>query len=170
MNGKKLQMNRLWAPWRMEYIQMNKDTGCVFCMKSKSIDDESNLILYRGNESFILFNLYPYTNGHLMISPYKHTSDTNEISDDCNKEIMFFANQSMNILKICLNAEGFNFGANLGKCGGAGIEDHLHYHIVPRWSGDTNFMPVLGGTKVVVEGLKDTWNKLKPHFEKINGN
>ncbi len=102
-----------------------------------------------------------------MISPYKHTSDTNEISDDCNKEIMSFANQSMNILKICLNAEGFNFGANLGKCGGAGIEDHLHYHIVPRWNGDTNFMPVVGTTKVMVEGLKETWVNLKSEFDAI---
>ena len=100
-----------------------------------------------------------------MISPYKHTSDTNDISSRGNEEIMWLANQSMNILTHAMNAEGFNFGANLGKAGGAGIEEHIHYHIVPRWSGDTNFMPVVGNTKVLVEGLRESWDNLKPHFD-----
>ena len=102
-----------------------------------------------------------------MISPYKHTSDTNDISSRGNEEIMWLANQSMNILTHAMNAEGFNFGANLGKAGGAGIEEHLHYHIVPRWSGDTNFMPVVGNTKVLVEGLRESWDNLKPHFDSL---
>ena len=105
-----------------------------------------------------------------MISPYKHTSDTNDISDRCNNEIMFFSNETMNILRSTMNAEGFNFGANLGKAGGAGIEEHIHYHIVPRWVGDTNFMPVVGNTKVVVEGLVETWKNLKPQFDTTLGN
>jgi ATP adenylyltransferase len=102
-----------------------------------------------------------------MISPYDHTADTNRLSKDCNLEIMELANVSMNILKNTMNAEGFNFGANLGKASGAGIEEHLHYHIVPRWNGDTNFMPLIGHTKVMVEGLNETWNILKPYFDKL---
>ena len=115
----------------------------------------------------LMSGLYPYTNGHLMISPYSHTSDTNDLSSNCNQEIMHLANESMKILKNKMNAEGFNFGANLGKAGGAGIEDHLHYHIVPRWNGDTNFMPVVGTTKVMVEGLNETWVSLKHEFDAI---
>ena len=160
-------MNKLWAPWRIDYIRTPKEKGCIFCNKSHDKDDRENLVLYRGNESFVLMNLYPYSNGHLMISPYQHTSDTNDISSRGNEEIMWLANQSMNILTHAMNAEGFNFGANLGKAGGAGIEEHLHYHIVPRWSGDTNFMPVVGNTKVVVEGLRESWDNLKTHFDSL---
>ena len=160
-------MNKLWAPWRIDYIRTPKEKGCIFCNKSHAEDDRENLVLYRGNESFVLMNLYPYSNGHLMISPYQHTSDTNDISSRGNEEIMWLANQSMNILTHAMNAEGFNFGANLGKAGGAGIEEHIHYHIVPRWSGDTNFMPVVGNTKVQVEGLRESWDNLKPHFDSL---
>ena len=160
-------MNKLWAPWRIDYIRTPKEKGCIFCNKSNDEDDRESLILYRGNESFVLMNLYPYSNGHLMISPYQHTSDTNDISSQGNEEIMWLANQSMNILTHAMNAEGFNFGANLGKAGGAGIEEHIHYHIVPRWSGDTNFMPVVGNTKVLVEGLRESWDNLKPHFDSL---
>ena len=163
-------MNKLWAPWRMDYIQNPKEKGCVFCNKSQSLDDRINLLLYKGEESFVLMNLYPYTNGHLMISPFKHTSDTNDLSDFCNKEIMLLANRSINILKKIMGAEGFNFGANLGKAGGAGIEEHIHYHIVPRWVGDTNFMPVVGNTRVMIEGLQESWDKLKPEFDLISLN
>ena len=160
-------MNKLWAPWRIDYIRTPKEKGCIFCNKSNDEDDRESLILYRGNESFVLMNLYPYSNGHLMISPYQHTSDTNDISSQGNEEIMWLANQSMNILTHAMNAEGFNFGANLGKAGGAGIEEHIHYHIVPRWSGDTNFMPVVGNTKVLVEGLRESWDNLKPYFDSL---
>ena len=163
-------MNKLWAPWRIEYVRSPKEEGCIFCKKSQSTNHEKDLVLYRGEECFILMNLYPYSNGHIMISPYEHTSDTNNISDRCNNEIMLFANETMNILRNTMNAEGFNFGANLGKAGGAGIEEHIHYHIVPRWAGDTNFMPVVGNTKIVVEGLVETWTNLKPQFDTILGN
>ena len=161
-------MNKLWAPWRMDYIRTPKEKGCVFCNKSDSEQDRKDLLLYKGKESFVIMNLDPYTNGHLLISPFKHTSDINDISDSCNKEIMSLANQSINILKKIMGAEGFNFGANLGKVGGAGIEEHIHYHIVPRWVGDTNFMPVVGNTRVVVEGLQESWDKLKPEFDLIS--
>ena len=160
-------MNKLWAPWRIDYIRKPKEDGCIFCNKFKSSDDKKDLVLYRGIGSFILMNLYPYSNGHLLISPYKHTSDINELSDQENGEIMWMANQCMNILKLTMNAEGFNFGANIGKAGGAGIEEHIHYHIVPRWTGDTNFMPVVGNTKVMVEGLIESWEGLIPHFNKL---
>ena len=160
-------MKKLWAPWRIDYIQTPKEEGCIFCTKSNPKDDRDNLVLFRGKHAFVLMNLYPYSNGHLMVSPYEHTSDPLEISSDCQSEIMFLANESMRILKHCMKTEGYNFGANIGKAGGAGIEEHIHYHIVPRWSGDTNFMPVLGHTKVLMEGLQETWDKLKPHFETI---
>ena len=160
-------MDKLWAPWRIEYIRAPKGKGCVFCTKSELGDDRDNLVLFRGENSFILMNLYPYSNGHLMIAPYQHTSETTDLSRTTNTEIMTLVNQSMEILKITMKAEGFNFGANLGKAAGAGIEEHLRYHVVPRWTGDTNFMPVLGHTKVMVEGLQETWDILKPHFNKL---
>ena len=158
-------MNKLWAPWRMDYIHTKKDDGCIFCEKSLSTNDQENLILYRGVEVFALMNLYPYSNGHIMIAPYLHTADTNQLNSVGNQEIMWLANKSMNILKKLMNTDGFNFGANLGKAGGAGIEEHLHYHIVPRWSGDNNFMPVINNTRVIVEALNDSWSKLKPQFD-----
>ena len=157
-------MDRIWAPWRMDYIESSKKPGCVFCDKSQSEKDKKNLVLYRGTETFILMNLYPYTNGHLMIAPYLHTSDVNELTEIANKEIMQFAKDCFNILKSKLGAEGFNFGANLGKVAGAGIDQHIHYHIVPRWSGDINFMPVISDTKVMIEKLNKTWERLKPEF------
>ena len=160
-------MDKLWAPWRIEYIRAPKEKGCVFCTKSETGDDRDNLVLFRGENSFILMNLYPYSNGHLMIAPYQHTSETTNLSRTTNTEIMTLVNQSMEILKTTMNAEGFNFGANLGKAAGAGIEEHLHYHVVPRWTGDTNFMPVLGHAKVMVEGLQETWDILIPHYNKL---
>ena len=160
-------MNKLWAPWRMDYIRTPKEDGCVFCKKHQSTKDRENLLLFRGEESFVLMNLYPYSNGHLMISPYKHTSNTNDISEIGNQEIMSLTNKSMEIIKNIMGADGFNIGANLGKAAGAGIEEHLHFHIVPRWIGDTNFMPVVGNTKVIVEGLQETWDSMKPQFDLI---
>ena len=160
-------MNKLWAPWRMDYIRTPREDGCVFCKKHQSTKDRENLLLFRGEESFVLMNLYPYSNGHLMISPYKHTSNTNDISEIGNQEIMSLTNKSMEIIKNIMGADGFNIGANLGKAAGAGIEEHLHFHIVPRWIGDTNFMPVVGNTKVIVEGLQEAWDSMKPQFDLI---
>lgn len=159
--------DKLWAPWRMDYIKTPKEEGCVFCNKSELKKDKNSLVLYKGKESYVLMNLYPYSNYHILIAPYSHIADSNKISSGGNEEIMWLVNQTMNIIKNLANAEGFNFGANFGKAGGAGIEEHLHYHIVPRWTGDTNFMPVIGNTKVIVEGLMDSWEKLKPHYDKL---
>jgi ATP adenylyltransferase len=117
--------------------------------------------------SFVLMNLYPYNNAHLLISPYNHVDTTLNLSSQVLNEMMYLANESMSIIKMTMNAEGFNFGANIGAIGGAGIKDHVHFHVVPRWLGDTNFMPVIGHTKVMVEGLLETYDMLKPKFDKI---
>ncbi len=151
----------------MEYILSTKEDGCVFCKKSKSDQDRDNLVLFRGADSFVLMNLYPYNNAHLLIAPYVHVDTTLELSLQVSNEMMYLANESMRIIKKTMNADGFNFGANIGAIGGAGIKDHIHFHVVPRWLGDTNFMPVIGHTKVMVEGLLETYDELKPHFEKI---
>ncbi len=161
-------MDRLWAPWRMDYIKSPREKGCIFCDKPAADDDRESLILYRGDSSYVLMNLYPYNNGHLMIAPYKHEADPSNVSSDTRSEMMDLVDRSMEILKAVMSPQGFNFGGNIGEAGGAGIADHLHYHLVPRWRGDTNFMPVLGHTKTVVEGLKETYDSLKPEFDKID--
>ena len=160
-------MDKLWAPWRIDYIRSEKEEGCIFCDKPANGDAHTMLILYRGEYSFVLMNLYPYNNGHLMIAPYQHTGNTQELSYSSRSEIMELADQTMTIQKNVLNANGFNYGANIGYSGGAGIANHIHFHIVPRWAGDTNFMPVVGHTKVQVQGLQETFDDLKPHFDKL---
>jgi len=160
-------MKKLWAPWRIEYIRSPKEDGCIFCDKPAGDNDREDLILYRGEKAFILMNLYPYNNAHLMIAPYIHVDNTEELDADTYKEIMVLADQSMAILKETMDAQGFNFGANIGAVAGAGIEEHIHFHIVPRWAGDTNFMPVLGHTKVEVQGLQECYDLLRPHFDCI---
>lgn len=161
-------MEFLWAPWRMQYIlAVDKQQGCIFCIKPQEADDKRNLILYRGKSSFIMMNRYPYNNAHLMISPYKHISDLEQLSDKENLELMRLIRKSITILKEKLSPHGFNIGMNLGRVAGAGVENHLHFHIVPRWEGDTNFMPVIGHTKVMSEGLEETWEKLRRTFSKL---
>jgi len=162
-----MDQSRLWSPWRMDYIRSPKDDGCIFCQKSENDIDRDNLVLFRGKNSFVLMNLYPYNNAHLLIAPYEHIDTTFELASIVTGEIMDIANESMKIIKKAMNAEGFNFGANIGAIGGAGIKDHIHFHVVPRWLGDTNFMPVIGHTKVMVEGLLETYDELKPYFDKI---
>ncbi len=151
----------------MNYIRSPKEEGCVFCQKSKSDLARDNLVLLKGVNTFVLMNLYPYNNSHLLIAPYDHVDTTLKLSSQVLNEMMYLANESMSIIKMTMNAEGFNFGANIGAIGGAGIKDHVHFHIVPRWLGDTNFMPVIGHTKVMVEGLLETYDMLKPKFDKI---
>ncbi|MDC0215106.1 HIT domain-containing protein [Candidatus Marinimicrobia bacterium] len=160
-------MQQLWAPWRISYIKGQKEKGCIFCLKQKSTDDRHSLILSRGDHSFVLMNLYPYNNSHLLISPYKHVESTDQLNMETLNEIIWFANESMIIIKKNLSADGYNFGANIGSAGGAGIADHIHFHVVPRWNGDTNFMPVVGETKVQVQGLQETYDELILDFDKI---
>ncbi len=153
---------RLWATWRMPYITKidKNDEGCIFCNKPKEDDDKKNLILYRGEHCFTIMNLYPYNNGHLMVIPYRHISDICLLDDNEAMDMMDQVRSMVAILRKVMNPEGFNTGLNLGRAGGAGIADHMHMHIVPRWSGDTNFMPVVADTRVISEHINDTYDKI----------
>ncbi len=157
-------MDKIWAPWRMEYLKSKKPKGCIFCVKPKEDRDLDNLILHRGKRAFVIMNRYPYTNGHLMIVPYLHTSDFQALTPPVVRESFALLQRSQNILEELMHPEGFNIGLNLGKVAGAGIHEHIHFHIVPRWNGDTNFMPVLAEARVISEHLLETYDKLLPLF------
>ncbi len=162
IHGKK---NILWAPWRMEYIQTTDNpSGCIFCDKPKESNDKINLIVYRGKWAFVMMNRYPYNNGHLMAIPFRHTNELISLSNDEKLELFDLLILSKKALHEVMQPHGFNIGMNLERVAGAGIADHLHFHIVPRWDGDTNFMPVVGHTKVLSEGLEETWKKLNCTF------
>ena len=156
----------LWAPWRIEYILQEKPDFCVLCGDGNDSDRE-RFILKRGRYSFVIMNMYPYNNGHLMVCPNEHTGDYCSLGHDVKNEMSVLIENSISVLKKVMSPMGFNIGMNLGKVAGAGIDDHLHWHIVPRWNGDTNFMPVLNHTKVMLEALEETWKKLKIEFEKF---
>jgi len=160
-------LRKLWAPWRIDYILGPKEEGCFFCKYLADNKDEEHLILYRGKKAFVIMNYYPYNNGHLMVVPNEHRGDITELDPDTLTEMMKMVQASVEIIRKEMKAEGFNIGINQGKVAGAGVDDHVHIHIVPRWTGDTNFMPVTGYTKVISEGLKETWKKLKKQFDKI---
>lgn len=161
-------MDKIWAPWRSEYIfQKNEEEGCILCNRAKRDNDEEDYILFRGEHVFIIMNIYPYNNGHLMVAPYKHTSSIAEINDEEGKELFSAVKLGVKILKIGLNPDGFNIGMNMGRVAGAGIEDHIHMHIVPRWNGDTNFMPIFSDTKVLSVSLDETYKLLKKTIEEI---
>lgn len=157
-------MKTLWAPWRIEYITGEKKEGCIFCDKPKAGNDKKNLILYKGETSFIIMNRYPYSNGHLMAVPYRHINNMSELDHKERLELMNLTTKCIEILKV-MNPDGFNIGMNLGTAGGAGIDDHLHFHIVPRWNGDTNFMPLIADVKVMPEYLEDTYETLSEQLK-----
>ncbi len=158
-------MEKIWAPWRMEYIERcDEQKGCIFCDLPKKESDRENLILFRGENSFVIMNKFPYAAGHLMVAPYRHTADLDDLSDKELTDISINVRRCINVLKKAITPQGFNVGANLGRAAGAGIIDHVHYHIVPRWNGDSNFMPVIGDIRVVSEGLEKTYDKLYPIF------
>ncbi len=157
-------MKTLWAPWRLEYITGGKKEGCIFCDKPKEGNDKKNLILYKGETSFIIMNRYPYSNGHLMAVPYRHINNMSELDHKERLELMNLTTKCIEILKV-MNPDGFNIGMNLGTAGGAGIDDHLHFHIVPRWNGDTNFMPLIADVKVMPEYLEDTYETLSEQLK-----
>jgi ATP adenylyltransferase len=154
-------MKYLWGPWRMEYIRMEKPKGCIFCEKPKEERDEENHILYRGKKNFIILNNYPYNPGHLMIVPYRHLDTPEKMTPQERNEHYEIVSRCVEVLKQELRPDGFNLGMNLGKVAGAGIDDHIHTHIVPRWNGDTNYMTVVSETRVVPEALAETYRKLK---------
>lgn len=160
-------MRRLWAPWRMAYITGTggpKQQGCIFCVKPKQRRDAANRILCRGETAFAMMNLFPYNNGHLMIAPYRHVGDLTKLTPAELLEMMTLAQACQRAIAGCMRPDGFNLGCNLGRTAGAGIAGHVHLHLVPRWNGDTNFMPVLGGTKVISESLESSFRKIKSHL------
>ncbi len=158
-------MNRLWAPWRIKFILEHlKSVNCVFCDIPKENKDAENYILHRSNHCFTILNKYPYNSGHLMVIPYQHTNDLTALSDEAMLDMQVCLKRAVQAMKTKLNPQGFNIGMNLGAAGGAGIADHLHYHVVPRWNGDTNFMPVFGETKILPETLEETHQRLISAF------
>lgn len=162
-------MDRLWAPWRMEYIEkIDREEGCFICDAFTGKDDRKNLVLYRGREAFILMNRYPYNSGHLMIVPNEHTPDILALTETCRSEVMSLCGRSMAVLGEGMGSQGFNCGMNIGRVAGAGTRDHFHMHVVPRWPGDVNFLPVLGGTKSMPEYLEETYDRLMRAFEKVS--
>lgn len=166
MKGWSFIMEMLWAPWRMAYMKNvdHQDQGCVFCTKPAASDDRENLILHRGKKCFVVMNLYPYNNGHLLIIPFAHIADICGIDKEASDELWDLLCISKKALKSAFHPDGFNIGINQERSAGAGIDTHMHVHIVPRWNGDTNFMPVTGEVKVISQSLHDTYDALLPYF------
>lgn len=158
-------MTHLWTPWRSKYIQEKKEPGqCVFCVAAASSNDRENLIVFRGEHNFVILNRYPYSTGHVMIAPYAHVSRLNQIEVAATAEMMELLRQGEEILQASYHCNGLNLGMNLGEAAGAGIEEHIHMHLLPRWYGDANFMTVVGNTRVLPELLDDTFAKLSGKF------
>jgi ATP adenylyltransferase len=153
-----------WTPWRMAYIRGEKSDGCVLCRIAAEDTDRENLVLYRGETCYVLMNLYPYNTGHLMVVPYAHLADLTDLEAATAGEFLRLAQKSLRVLRQVLGPQGFNLGMNLGRVAGAGIADHLHLHVVPRWQGDANFMPLIGGTKLIPELLEQTYAQLHQAF------
>ena len=157
-------MERIWAPWRIEYILSEKSDGCILCEKPREDKDVENYLLYRGEKNFILLNSYPYNPGHLLVAPYRHIANLEELTAEERNEHFELVSRSIKVLREVFNPGGFNIGANIGKVAGAGIDDHFHSHIVPRWQGDTNYVPVLSDVRVVPQALAETYQGLKGKF------
>ena len=162
-------MENLWAPWRMAFIEPKTPPklGCIFCSQPAEHRDKEHYILYRGERCFMMLNLYPYNNGHVMIAPYEHIGSLEGIDAATLAELMTQAQLALRALGKTMNPDGFNMGINQGKAAGAGFADHIHYHIVPRWHGDTNFMPVLADIRVIPEHLDSTYQKLLGALKEI---
>ena len=155
---------RIWAPWRLAYVKdASKDSAdeCIFCAKPGEDDDEANLIVHRGERAFVILNKFPYTNGHLMVAPYEHVGALQDLDADTVAEIMALAQKAMRRLEEVYSPQGYNVGFNQGRIAGAGFENHIHMHVVPRWGGDTNFMPVLADTRVMPQSLDDSFRALR---------
>jgi ATP adenylyltransferase len=158
-------MEHVWAPWRLEYIQTaGEQDGCVFCRAAEG-DDVEHLVVHRGERAFVLLNKFPYSSGHLLVAPYRHGLNFDDLADDEALEIHRLGGEGLAALREVYKPEGFNLGWNIGRVAGAGIPDHVHWHLVPRWNGDTNFMPVVGQTRVLPELLEETYARLRPRFE-----
>jgi len=156
---------RIWAPWRLRYVKNAKQaTECVFCAKPEAGADRENLIVHRGDRCFVILNLFPYTNGHLMVAPFEHVGRLQDIEPDVTAEMMDLAQQAMRRLEEIYRPEGFNVGLNQGRVAGAGVEGHIHLHVVPRWAGDNNYMPVLADTRVMPQSLEESYDALEGGF------
>ncbi len=158
-------MSNIWAPWRIEYILGPRDGECFLCKKFAASDDRVNHVLFRGPSCAVVMNRFPYTGGHLMVCPYRHIAELGELTRDERVELMDLTERCIAILRAVMKPHGFNIGYNLGEAAGAGLKDHLHQHIVPRWIGDTNLMPVLADVTVVPQALDDLYARLKPAFD-----
>jgi len=157
-------MEQIWAPWRVKYILMDKSKGCFLCENPKQDNNALNYILYRGKKNFVIMNIYPYNPGHLMVAPYRHVASLEGLTREELHEHSEIVSRSVKVLRETFDPHGFNIGINIGKVAGVGVEGHVHTHIVPRWQGDTNFMPVVSDTKIVSEALEETYNKLEGKF------
>ena len=163
-------MDRLYTPWRYDYIKgasgekTGHGEGCVFCSISSRDDDSETFILHRARHNFVVLNIYPYTSGHLMVVPFEHTADFGGLAKETSDELMDLAKLAQGILQEAYSPHGFNLGINLGGAAGAGVSDHLHLHVLPRWSGDANFMSTVGETRVLPEDLRTTYEKLRTRF------
>ncbi len=158
-------MKHLWSPWRLEYLTAPKAEGCIFCHAAASEGDRDNLVLLRGERAFLILNRYPYNNGHFMSVPYDHVPSLEDLDPATLTELMLLVNRGITALRACMRPDGFNIGVNLGLVGGAGIEDHVHVHVVPRWAGDTNFMPVVGDMRVIPQTWLQTYTDLQSALE-----
>ncbi|MBW2481739.1 MAG: HIT domain-containing protein [Deltaproteobacteria bacterium] len=158
-------MKTMWAPWRMEYILAEKEDGCIFC---DALSADAELTLFRGPDTLVMMNKFPYINGHLLVAPVRHLSGLDQLDKHKMGELLATVDRSVEILKRVMCPDGFNVGLNLGKVAGAGVEEHLHFHIVPRWFGDTNALTVFADVRVIPEHLKATYDNLKPQFSKLD--
>jgi ATP adenylyltransferase len=158
-------MNHIWSPWRMEYIEnSNKEEGCIFCNAQAKEDGAENLIAFRGERAYVILNRFPYTSGHLMVVPFEHKANFEELDPPTRAEMMELASQCMTVLRKVYRPEAFNMGANIGEPAGAGVKEHVHIHIVPRWTGDSNFMSIIGETRVLPELLESTYRRVRNGF------
>jgi ATP adenylyltransferase len=158
---------RIWAPWRLAYVKdasKDKECECIFCAALDAGDDDANLIVHRAERCFVILNKFPYTNGHLMVAPYEHIAALQDLDEPTVTELMALAQRGMNALEASYSPHGYNVGFNQGRVAGAGVEHHIHMHVVPRWGGDTNFMPVLGDTRVMNQTLADSFRTVREAF------
>jgi ATP adenylyltransferase len=154
-------MNHLWSPWRMTYIENHdSEEGCVFCNALAEVDGPENLIVFRGEKAFVILNRYPYTSGHVMVVPFAHQPSLEQLKPETRAEMMELTTRCIQMLRQAYNPQAFNIGANIGEPAGAGVADHVHIHIVPRWTGDTNFMSSLAGTRVLPEALEESYQRI----------
>ncbi|NPA05138.1 MAG: HIT domain-containing protein [Crenarchaeota archaeon] len=160
----------LWAPWRARYVKSfakkKEDKTCIFCEAPKRSDEEA-LILYRGEKAYIIMNLYPYNAGHVMVVPYKHVASLEDLDEDELLELMKLVNLAMKVIRRHMKPDGFNIGVNIGRAAGAGVDKHVHIHVVPRWVGDTNFMTVTAATRVISEDIRETYKGLRETLQEV---